>query len=806
MRTGYNARGEAFSDTNPAGTVTEVTYDDAGQPVQTVQDVGGLGITTVMTYHANGQIATLTATNADTGAQVTTYTYGSTLAASAVASNELLAQTTFPEGDLETYTYNRQQQRTKYTNGNGTVHEYDYDKLGREIADRVTATGSGTSINTSVRRIERSYEVRGMLTTATSYSAASGGSVVNDVALTYNDFGQLISDAQEHSGAVTGSTPKVQYAYADGSANAIRPTSMTYPNGTVFTWLYAGVVSSALSRVDFVTWAGSLFRQCWYFYLGLNTLVRTNYLLAGMRWDLITGSGADPYAGLDRFGRVIDCLWYKSSAPTADLARLEYGYNRASSRLWRKDAVAATNFDELYTYDAVQRLIDMQRGTLTGGPPPTSIINQKLQQDWTLDPTGNWKAFNVAELGSATLEQQRASNTNNEITAIGATLGTTWSAPIYDEAGNMFRMPDPLAPAGVRFAIYDGWGRMAQFSNGLYNLGTYAYDGLNRRIIKRSYTSGTLTETRHCYFSDQWQVLEERVGSSTDPDRQYVWGIRYVDDLILRERDTDGNGTLDERLYALQDANWNVVAICDSSAAIQERYVYEPYGAVDFRAPNFGSRGSSSFAWSYLFTGRERDVESGLQYNRNRYLHLQLGCWTQRDPIGFRSGDVNPYRYVKNAPANVTDPSGLEAWCKQCPGCIAIITSNIRTCQSRNCSVQNRPSYVNKSNGCGPGGWLGILIPDTPYGYNFSKCCDAHDKCWGTCRTSQSAVTHQQTCDIQFLKCMQQVCKAVSAGNIQQCYAVANVYFEAVSRTQSGKNNYHAAQEEACICCCYNCP
>ncbi len=336
----------------------------------------------------------------------------------------------------------------------------------------------------------------------------------------------------------------------------------------------------------------------------------------------------------------------------------EYGCNRASSRLWRKDDVAATNFDELYTYDAVQRLLDIERGTLDS--PPTSIINQQFQQDWDLDPTGNWKEFNVAEFGSATLEQQRTSNTNNEITNIGATLGTTWPAPIYDEAGNMFQMTNPLAPAGVRFAIYDGWGRMAQFSNGLYNLGTYAYDGLNRRIIKRTYASGTLTETRHCYFSDQWQVLEERVGSSTDPDRQYVWGIRYVDDLILRERDTDGNGTLDERLYALQDANWNVVAICDSSAAVQERYVYEPYGAVDFRAPNFGSRGSSSFAWSYLFTGRERDVESGLQYNRNRYLHLPLGCWTQRDPMGYAAGDVNLYRYVINSPPTLLDPNGSQ--------------------------------------------------------------------------------------------------------------------------------------------------
>jgi hypothetical protein len=40
-------------------------------------------------------------------------------------------------------------------------------------------------------------------------------------------------------------------------------------------------------------------------------------------------------------------------------------------------------------------------------------------------------------------------------------------------------------------------------------------------------------------------VLEERVDSATTPDRQYVWDIQYLDDLILRDRDSDGNGSLD---------------------------------------------------------------------------------------------------------------------------------------------------------------------------------------------------------------------------------------------------------------------
>jgi hypothetical protein len=33
-----------------------------------------------------------------------------------------------------------------------------------------------------------------------------------------------------------------------------------------------------------------------------------------------------------------------------------------------------------------------------------------------------------------------------------------------------------------------------------------------------------------------------------------------------------------------------------------------------------------------------------------------------RDPMGFAAGDANLYRYVGNAPTNVTDPTGLDAW------------------------------------------------------------------------------------------------------------------------------------------------
>ena len=50
------------------------------------------------------------------------------------------------------------------------------------------------------------------------------------------------------------------------------------------------------------------------------------------------------------------------------MVQLNYGYDQASNRLWRQDAVAegaSVNLDEHYYYDGLYRLQDMQRGSLT---------------------------------------------------------------------------------------------------------------------------------------------------------------------------------------------------------------------------------------------------------------------------------------------------------------------------------------------------------------------------------------------------------------------------------------------------------
>ncbi len=76
---------------------------------------------------------------------------------------------------------------------------------------------------------------------------------------------------------------------------------------------------------------------------------------------------------------------------------------------------------------------------------------------------------------------------------------------------------------------------------------------------------------------------------------------------LLRDRDTSGDGVLDERLYALQDGNWNVTAVTDASGDVQERYAYTAYGEPLFLSAGFVEQSGSSFRWEVLFTGQRWD-------------------------------------------------------------------------------------------------------------------------------------------------------------------------------------------------------
>ncbi len=300
----------------------------------------------------------------------------------------------------------------------------------------------------------------------------------------------------------------------------------------------------------------------------------------------------------------------------------------------------------------------MARGTLNVGH--TALTSETFGQCWQLDATGNWQGFKETDNGSIwTLEQTRDANEVNEITDITNSVGSSWAQPAYSPAGNMTTIPQGNDPTREYTATYDAWNRLVKLeeevSSTLETVSTYTYDGRKFQIVQEEYTDGVLEVTKHQYYTDGWQNIEQRDDSNIAPTQQYVWGLRYIDDCLIRDRITS-IAPLNERLYALQDANWSIDAIVDSTGELRERFTYSPYGKATSLDASFDATAPIEL-WTILYCGYKLEETSDLYYCRYRLLNVLLGQWTQRDPLVYIEGN-NLYAYATGKPPINTDPFG----------------------------------------------------------------------------------------------------------------------------------------------------
>jgi RHS repeat-associated protein len=288
----------------------------------------------------------------------------------------------------------------------------------------------------------------------------------------------------------------------------------------------------------------------------------------------------------------------------------------------------------------------------------------------------------------------------------GNTINLTWPHPTRD--GDFLvavvadtNMHNAAPPAGWTTAVShvsdNGEVLIAYIANAPSQTATGTFTGgkfgklsvvVAEYSVEQSYSGGVLSERRRFYYSSGWHVLEERVGSSTTADRQFVWGLRYIDDLILRDRDSSGDGSLNERLYGLQDPNWNLTAIADSSGALQERYSYDVYGIVNVLTPAFLVRTATQFDWETLYASYRLDGDSGLYQLRHRWLHPLLAGFTTRDTGGSVVETPSLYIYLNDNPTTGTDPKGLQEEPGQPGQCVIKLVCRRTYVVFRHCGVE----------------------------------------------------------------------------------------------------------------------
>jgi RHS repeat-associated protein len=169
----------------------------------------------------------------------------------------------------------------------------------------------------------------------------------------------------------------------------------------------------------------------------------------------------------------------------------------------------------------------------------------------------------------------------------------------------------------------------------------YTYDVDDRRVGK------TVDGVVENYYLDGEQIAFVTDGGGNETEH-YLYGLN-VDQVLAADSATG-------MLWALADRLGSVDTLTDADGNVVDERTFDSFGNLLSTTAN-SSLPTPNFRYGY--TGRELDLESGLDYYRARYYDASVGRFISVDPMGFGAGDTNLYRYVGNNSTNATDPTGL---------------------------------------------------------------------------------------------------------------------------------------------------
>ena len=169
----------------------------------------------------------------------------------------------------------------------------------------------------------------------------------------------------------------------------------------------------------------------------------------------------------------------------------------------------------------------------------------------------------------------------------------------------------------------------------------YLYDYTGKRIVKKEYENGILKQT--IYSPDKSFETKKLQDNSTQNTSYY-----FANDEIVARKNPDSSKVFYHNDYL---TSTNVLTEGSGSGSLVEETTYYPYG--DIRSGGTKSK--------YLYTGQEKDTDTGLNYYGARYYNSHIRRFTQPDltlPDPYDPQQLNRYAYVRNNPLKYVDPSG----------------------------------------------------------------------------------------------------------------------------------------------------
>ena len=316
-----------------------------------------------------------------------------------------------------------------------------------------------------------------------------------------------------------------------------------------------------------------------------------------------------------------------TTAGSSDRLELEYNFPAtANNGNLESHAIRqpGRSWTQSYSYDGVNRLTAANEA---GG----------WSRSYGYDLYGNrWVSGSSGLQWTDSHEPASSSNfnvSNNRLSVAGST---------FDAAGNQ----TTFSPWTLG---YDAENRNVSLSSGVNGAGTFAYDGVGRRVKKSWTPSGGGPTTTYYLYNALGQLAAEYSTQSATPNTSYIHT-----DMLRSTR-----------------------MVTDASGATLECYDYLPFGRLLSNGVNNRNTGCyppnpDTQIVSKLpqkFTGKERDDEARLDYFGARYYSASQGRFTSADSVFADQHPENPqswnlYQYGFNNPLNNVDLDGHSVWTK----------------------------------------------------------------------------------------------------------------------------------------------
>lgn len=302
------------------------------------------------------------------------------------------------------------------------------------------------------------------------------------------------------------------------------------------------------------------------------------------------------------------------------------------------DGSAIGTYTENYSYDCAGNILTIQHGTSDAKSP-----------GWT-------RRYSYNE--NSPLDQGRHTNRLSS-----TEVGKVTEHYSYDVHGNLVSMPGFSAMQWDFQHQLRKTSRQVTSSNDVVPETTYyVYDSNGNRVRKVTercqISCATATRSYETLYIGGFEVFRKYLsdGASLSLERKTI-SIQSEKQICRVETEHKGVSGIENKTtilrYQVSDHLGSMAVELDNNGNVLSYEEYSAFGQTTYRA----AENSLTKPKGYRFSGKEKDLETGLYYFGARYYAPWLGRWISPDPVGIGDGP-NVYCYVSCNPVLFVDPDG----------------------------------------------------------------------------------------------------------------------------------------------------